>query len=63
MSDRPPGEPLPEEIVLTRTEAAGILFSLDEAIEATADDPNLRARLEAAARTSVEKFLPDLPDL
>jgi hypothetical protein len=59
----PPGEPLPDEITLSRAEAATVLFALDEAIErAEAGDP-FRVRLEAAARLIIERFLPDLPDL
>ena len=58
-----PGEPLPDEITLSRQEAATILFALDEAIELADVDEPLRLRLEAAARIIVERFLPDLPDL
>jgi hypothetical protein len=57
------GEPLPDEIVLSRQEAAEVLFALDAAIEESAASSALRLRLEAAARIIVEKFLPDLPDL
>lgn len=58
-----PNEPLPDEITLSRQEAATVLFALDEAIERTDVDGALRQRLEAAARITVERFLPDLPDL
>lgn len=58
-----PGDPLPDEITLSREEAATVLFALDEAIERADDDEPLRQRLEAAARILVERFLPDLPDL
>jgi hypothetical protein len=58
-----PGEPLPDDITLSRAEAATILFALDEAIEQAGPDAALRLRLEAAARIIVERFLPDLPDL
>lgn len=58
-----PGEPLPDEISLSRQEAATILFALDEAIDLADVDEPLRLRLEAAARIIVERFLPDLPDL
>lgn len=57
------GEPLPDEIRLSRAEAATILFALDEAVERTDTDEPLRLRLEAAARIIVERLLPDLPDL
>ena len=57
------GDPLPDEIVLSRSEAAQILFALDEAIEAAEPGSLEAARLEAAARVLVEKFLLDLPDV
>ncbi len=53
---------LPDEITLTRQEAATVLFALDEAVETAADDDR-RRRLGAAAQIIVEKLLPDLPDL
>jgi hypothetical protein len=59
----PSGEPLPNEIVLTREEAAVVLFALDAAMEQTEARSELYSRLEAAARIIVEKFLPDLPEL
>jgi hypothetical protein len=59
----PNGEPLPDEIVLNRDEAAAVLFALDAAMETAARGSDLYRRLEAAARVIVEKFLPDLPDL
>lgn len=58
----PFGGPIPDEITLTRREAATVLFALDEAIE-TASDDDRRRRLERAAQIIVEKLLPDLPDL
>ncbi len=58
-----PGDPLPNEITLSRQEAATVLFALDEAIEQAGGHARLRQRLEAAARIIVEQFLPDLPDL
>lgn len=61
MSD-PIGGRIPDEIVLTREEAARVLLALDEAVEAVAD-AELRRRLEQGAQIIVEKFLPDLPDL
>lgn len=61
MSD-PIGGRIPDEIVLTREEAARVLLALDEAVEAV-DDVELRRRLEHGAQIIVEKFLPDLPDL
>jgi hypothetical protein len=57
------GDPLPDEIALTRDEAAQVLFALDATIETLEPSSELRRRLEAAARVIVEKFLPDLPDL
>lgn len=57
------GEPLPEEIILSRQEAATVLFALDAAMEAVAPGSDLYERLELAARIIVEKFLPDLPQL
>ena len=61
MSD-PIGGRIPDEIVLTREEAARVLLALDEAVEAVGD-ADLRRRLEQGAQIIVEKFLPDLPDL
>ena len=61
MSD-PIGGRIPDEIVLTREEAARVLLALDEAVEAV-DDAELRRRLEQGAQLIVEMFLPDLPDL
>lgn len=61
MSD-PIGGRTPDEIVLTREEAARVLLALDEAVEAV-DDVELRRRLEHGAQIIVEKSLPDLPDL
>lgn len=57
------GDPLPDEIALTRDEAAQVLFALDAAIETLQPGSENRRRLEAAARVIVEKFLPDLPEL
>ncbi|MGI8664356.1 MAG: hypothetical protein ACR2LQ_14275 [Acidimicrobiales bacterium] len=56
------GGSIPDAITLTRQEAATVLFALDEAVEAAADDDR-RHRLEQAAQLIVEKLLPDLPDL
>lgn len=58
----PFGGSIPDEITLARQEAATVLFALDEAVEAAADDER-RHRLEQAAQLIVEKLLPDLPDL
>lgn len=58
----PFGGSIPDEITLTRHEAATVLFALDEAIEAAGDDGRRRP-LEHAAQIIVEKLLPDLPDL
>jgi hypothetical protein len=58
----PFGGRIPDEIALTRHEAATVLFALDEAVEVAPDDA-LRDRFEAAARIIVDKLLPDLPDL
>jgi hypothetical protein len=57
------GDPLPDEIVLSRDEARRVLFALDAAIEVVAEDSVLSLELADAARLIVEKFLPDLPDL
>ena len=54
--------PLPDEIALTRDEAADILFALDAAMDEAEPGP-LYERLEHAAQILVEKFMPDLPDL
>ncbi|MCC7075925.1 MAG: hypothetical protein IT198_02265 [Acidimicrobiia bacterium] len=59
----PNGDPLPDEILLSRDEAGSILFALDDAADALGSDPELRRRLEVAAQIIVEKFLPDVPDL
>jgi hypothetical protein len=59
----PNGTPLPDEIVLTRQEAADVLFALDAAMEAVGAVSPLYGRLEAAAAIIVAKFLPDLPDV
>lgn len=59
----PDGERLPDEIVLTRDEAATVLFALDAAMEVSGHRPEISGRLEGAARIIVEKFLTDLPDL
>jgi hypothetical protein len=59
----PNGEPLPNEITLSRDEAATVLFALDVAIEGFEQGSPDRRRCEAAARIIVEKFLPDLPSL
>jgi hypothetical protein len=56
------GDPLPDEIALTRDEAADILFALDAAMDAAAAGP-LYERLEYAAQILIEKFMPDLRDL
>lgn len=58
----PFGGSIPDEIVLTRQDAATVLLVLDDAVEQI-DDDDLRRRLEGAAQLIVEKFLPDLPDL
>jgi hypothetical protein len=50
------GAPLPDEIVLTRDEAALVLFALDAAMEALGTQAAEYGRLEEAARISVEKF-------
>lgn len=53
---------IPDEITLTRQEAATVLFAVDEAVEVAADDER-RRRLEQAAQILVGKLLPDLPEL
>jgi hypothetical protein len=58
----PFGGSIPDEVTLSRQEAATVLFALDEAIEGVEND-ELRRRLEHAAQIIVEKLLPDLPDL
>jgi hypothetical protein len=59
VSDR---HPLPDEISLTRDEAAQGLFALDAAMEAL-QSGDAYDRAERAAQVIIEKFLPDLPDL
>jgi hypothetical protein len=56
------GGAIPDEITLTRDEAATVLLVLDDAVE-DCRSPALRRRIEHAAQVIVEKFLPDLPDL
>ena len=58
----PFGGSIPDEIVLTRDEAATVLLAIDDAVEES-EDNELRARLEQAAQIIIDKFLPDLPDL
>lgn len=58
----PFGGSIPDEIVLTRDEAATVLLAIDDAVELVMD-ASLRARLERSARIIVDKFLPDLPEL
>jgi hypothetical protein len=58
----PFGGAIPDEITLTRNEAATILLTIDDAVPVVRDAA-LRARLERAARIIVDKFLPDLPFL
>jgi hypothetical protein len=58
----PFGGSIPDEIVLSREEAATVLLAIDDAIP-QAHDPELRRRLEHAAQIIVDKFLPDLPFL
>ena len=57
------GEPLPDEIALSRAEAASVLFALDAAMEGLPQASPICKRLERAAAIIVEKFFPDLPDL
>lgn len=57
------GEPLPDEIVLTREEARTVLFAVDGGLESTPPGSETRRELEVAAQIIVEKFLPDLRDL
>ena len=59
----PNGDPLPDEIVLTREEGATVLFALDAEMEAVDPGSETYRRLETPARVIVEKFLPDLPEL
>jgi hypothetical protein len=56
------GGSIPDEIVLTRDEAATVLLAIDDAVEQSEDNER-RARLEHAAQIIVDKFLPDLPHL
>jgi hypothetical protein len=58
----PFGGSIPDEITLTRDEAATVLLAIDDAIP-IARDGELRRRLEHAAQIIVDKFLPDLPYL
>jgi len=58
-----PGDPLPDEITLSREEARQVLFAMDDALEAIPATSALHQTLQAAARLIVEKFLPDLPEL
>jgi hypothetical protein len=54
---------LPDEITLTRAEAATVLFALDEAAELLDPSTPASTALGEAADILVNKFLPDLPDL
>jgi len=45
-----PGEPLPDEITLSRHEAATLLFALDEAIERTGDGDLAQSALQQYER-------------
>jgi hypothetical protein len=54
---------LPDEITLTRNEAASILLALDAAGERVEPGDVLYGVLGAAAGIIVTKCLPDLPDL
>ena len=56
----PFGGSIPDEITLSRHEAATVLFALDEAAEAAIEEQ--RRRFEQR-QLIVEKLLPDLPDL
>ena len=56
------GHPIPDEITLTREEAARILFALDEAAVDAADSAR-PARFEAAAAILIDTLMPDLRDL
>jgi hypothetical protein len=58
-----PGEPLPDEVELSRDEAATVLFALDAAMESLPAYLAIQAQLQEAARIIVEKFLPDLPNI
>jgi hypothetical protein len=58
----PFGGSIPDEITLTRDEAASVLLAVDDAIPVV-KNAALRGRLEHAARIIVDKFLPDLPSL
>jgi hypothetical protein len=53
---------IPDEITLSRQDAATVLLALDNAT-ANADSVALRVMLERAAQIIVDKLLPDLPDL
>jgi hypothetical protein len=57
------GEPLPDEITLSRDEAQVVLFALDAAAAALPEVAREQSQLRAAARIIEEKFLPDLPYL
>jgi hypothetical protein len=60
-----PGEPLaelPDEITLTRDEAAAILFGLD-VVEQDGVDPEERAKVARAIHLLTAKLWPDLGDL
>ncbi len=57
------GEPLPDEIVLTRAEATVVLFALDGALEIDGLLSDRRRELERAVAIIVGKFLPDFEDL
>ncbi len=61
MTDRRVAD-LPDEISLTRGEAAVVLFALD-VLETSAAAPDQAAKLRRAVRLLTRKLWPDLADL
>ncbi len=57
------GDPLPDELVLSRDEAAETHFAIDDAIAAAEPGSPLHLRLRAVESMPVNKFLPDLEGL
>jgi hypothetical protein len=57
------GDRLPDEIVLTLSEAAEVLFALDDAMAAIPGHASEQDGLRRAAGLIVDKLTPDLRDL
>jgi hypothetical protein len=63
MSDREPEARLPDEITLTRSEVARLLFALDIAVENVDPGSPTHRQLRAAQKLITAKLWPELADL